>query len=356
MLSGAMANVNYNTNEADWVYKHTGKYPALNCFDYIHAPFSSTGGWIDYGNPAIALGWSDAGGIVAAMWHWNMKANNGTDWSFNCGTEAKQTSFSPSDIFYLTSEGYQKMISDIDQVAEWMKPLAQQHIPILWRPLHEAQGNWSEQYPNVNRAWFWWGADGPAAFVQLWKVMYDRMVNHHGLTNLIWVFTTGDSKQWYPGDEYVDIVGYDFYNHDINSMKSLYQMMKSNYPGKLLAVTECGNIPKISEQWAAGLYWSYFMPWYDYNRTNNPSSPNFNSTEHQNCNIAFWQDALACDFMLTRDELPDFTSGIATPLTENADKGDNKVYDLQGRPVTTYPDMPSRRGIYILNGQKFVVR
>ena len=295
MLSGAMANVNYNTNEADWVYKHTGKYPALNCFDYIHAPFSSTGGWIDYGNPAIALGWNDAGGIVAAMWHWNMKANNGTDWSFNCGTEATQTSFSPSDIFYPTSEGYQKMISDIDQVAEWMKPLAQQHIPILWRPLHEAQGNWSEQYPNVSwhRAWFWWGADGPAAFVQLWKVMYDRMVNHHGLTNLIWVFTTGDSKQWYPGDEYVDIVGYDFYNHDINSMKSLYQMMKSNYPGKLLAVTECGNIPKISEQWAAGLYWSYFMPWYDYNRTNNPSSPNFNSTEHQNCNIAFWQDALA---------------------------------------------------------------
>ena len=358
MLSGAMANVNYNTNEADWVYKHTGKYPALNCFDYIHAPFSSTGGWIDYGNPAIALGWSDAGGIVAAMWHWNMKANNGTDWSFNCGTEATQTSFSPSDIFYPTSEGYQKMISDIDQVAEWMKPLAQQHIPILWRPLHEAQGNWSEQYPNVSwhRAWFWWGADGPAAFVQLWKVMYDRMVNHHGLTNLIWVFTTGDSKQWYPGDEYVDIVGYDFYNHDINSMKSLYQMMKSNYPGKLLAVTECGNIPKISEQWAAGLYWSYFMPWYDYNRTNNPSSPNFNSTEHQNCNIAFWQDALACDFMLTRDELPDFTSGIATPLTENADKGDNRVYDMLGRPVTTYPDMPSRRGIYILNGQKFVVR
>jgi len=207
MLSGAMANVNYNTNEADWVYKHTGKYPALNCFDFIHAPFSSTGGWIDYGNPATALQWSDNGGIVAAMWHWNMKANNGTDWSFNCGTDATQTSFSPSAIFNPSSQGYQKMISDIDQVAEWMKPLAEQHIPILWRPLHEAQGNWSEQYPNVSwhKAWFWWGADGPAAFVQLWKVMYNRMVNHHGLTNLIWVFTTGDSMQWYPGDEYVDL-------------------------------------------------------------------------------------------------------------------------------------------------------
>lgn len=139
-------------------------------------------------------------------------------------------------------------------------------------------------------------------------------------------------------------------------MKSLYQMMKSNYPGKLLAVSECGNIPKISEQWAAGMYWSFFMPWYDYYRTNDPSSASFNSTEHQNCNIAFWQDALACDFIVTRDELPDFTSGITIPFRESARKEDNTIYDMQGRPVTTYPDMPSQRGIYIRNGKKFVVR
>ena len=306
MLSGAMANVNYNTNEADWVYKHTGKYPALNCFDYIHAPFSSTGGWIDYGNPAIALGWSDAGGIVAAMWHWNMKANNGTDWSFNCGTEATQTSFSPSDIFYPTSEGYQKMISDIDQVAEWMKPLAQQHIPILWRPLHEAQGNWSEQYPNVSwhRAWFWWGADGPAAFVQLWKVMYDRMVNYHGLTNLIWIFNAGDSKRWYPGDEYVDIVAYDFYNKNLSEMHWWYDYFHENYPGKLYAISEFGSIPKLSQLWEDGQHWSFLIPWYDYDRTNKTSGDAFNSTDHNNANIDWWNDALEQDCAITRDELP----------------------------------------------------
>ena len=36
MLTGVHASVNYNTHEADWVYKHTGKYPAINTIDFIH--------------------------------------------------------------------------------------------------------------------------------------------------------------------------------------------------------------------------------------------------------------------------------------------------------------------------------
>jgi mannan endo-1,4-beta-mannosidase len=33
--------------EADWVYAQTGKYPALNCFDFFHFVFSPSN-WIDY--------------------------------------------------------------------------------------------------------------------------------------------------------------------------------------------------------------------------------------------------------------------------------------------------------------------
>jgi len=39
--------------------------------------------------------------------------------------------------------------------------------------------------------------------------MYDRMVNVNGLNNMIWVWTTdvsSDALNWYPGDEYVDIL------------------------------------------------------------------------------------------------------------------------------------------------------
>ena len=306
MLTGVHASVNYNTYEADWVYSHTGKYPAINCMDFIHDVYSHTGGWIDYGNPSIALSWVNDGGIMAAMWHWGMPTNDGSSYTCTPGTANGETSFRPSAVFNKTSEGYQQMISRIDQVATWMKPLADHNIPIIWRPLHEAQGNWTEQHPNQSwhKAWFWWGIDGPEAFVELWKVMYDRMVNYHGLKNLIWVLNVGDSKKWYPGDEYVDIVAYDCYNQDMNGMRNIYRMMHNDYPGKLCAISEFGNIPYVSALWADGQYWSFLIPWWDNARTSEPGSWAFRSKDHNNANVDYWNNALACDFIITRDELP----------------------------------------------------
>lgn len=242
------------------------------------------------------------------MWHWNRPDNNGTGYSYTPGTKSNETSFKPSAIFDTSSDGYKQMINDIDRIARWMKPLANRRIPIIWRPLHEAQGNWNETEGGTSwhNAWFWWGIDGPEACVKLWQVMYDRMVNYHGLTNLIWVFTTGDSMKWYPGDEYVDIVACDLYNQDLEGCKKWYKFIQQKFPGKLIAMAECGTIPKISEQWKAGLYWSYFMPWYDYEVSKNVNSTAFNGTSHQNCDISFWKDALNCDFIVTRDEMPDF--------------------------------------------------
>lgn len=307
MLSGASATVNWNLNESEWVYKHTGKYPAINGFDYLHDQYSMPGGWIDYGNLSPATTWVDNNGVVAAMWHWAMLKNDGSSHTCSPGTEPDKTSFRPSAVMDPNSEDYKILLEGIDRIAAWMKPLKYLKIPILWRPLHEAQGNWRENAKEEwRKAWFWWGIDGPEVFVRLWRMMYDRMVNYHGLTNLIWVFTAGDSLRWYPGDEYVDIVSYDFYNSSMDDMINTYNFMKKTYPGKLMAISECGNIPKLSEQWKNGLYWNYFMPWWDNERTKDPNSQEFNSREHENFNIEMWEDALSCEFMLTRDELPSF--------------------------------------------------
>ena len=82
MLSGAMACVNWNTSEAQWVYKHTGRWPALNCFDFIHHVYSQRGGWIDYSNTSVVEDWHREGGIVAAMWHWNVPAKKSGEYAF----------------------------------------------------------------------------------------------------------------------------------------------------------------------------------------------------------------------------------------------------------------------------------
>lgn len=346
-LSGTTANVNWNINEAKWVNKHTGKWPALNFFDFIHLPFSPSN-WIDYSNITEVYNWHKNGGIVGCMWHWNMPTNDGQDWTCTPGTGNKETGFDVRKIFEPESAEYKQMMNDIDKVASTLKKLKQRKIPVLWRPLHEAGGQW-----------FWWGLDAEACN-ELWRVMYKRF-HEAGLNNLIWVWTSAaawnrpysEGYKWYPGDEYVDIVGIDIYNNSSasNIYSTCYKMLRKKSPDKLIALTECGSLAPISQQWKAGARWLYFAPWYDYERTNNTSSEAFKSTEHQHCNVEWWNDAFSNDYVLTRDEFKrDLQTRINAVHTEQP-KTVQGSYNLFGSPW-----MEGSKGINIINGKKYLRR
>jgi mannan endo-1,4-beta-mannosidase len=143
---------------------------------------------------------------------------------------------------------------DLDTIANLLKKLKDAGVPVLWRPLHEAGGRW-----------FWWGAKGPEACKKLYYMMRDRFINHHGLDNLIWVWSTPE-WDWYPGNSDVDILGHDnypgYHNYDCN--KDMYYNL-GNISGwqKLLALTEVGPIPDISDCFNKGSKWSYFVGWAD---------------------------------------------------------------------------------------------
>ena len=345
-LSGTTANVNWNINEAKWVYKHTGKWPALNFFDFIHLPFSPAN-WIDYSNVTEVVNWHRNGGIVGCMWHWNMPTNDGQDWTCTPGSGEKQTSFDVRKIFDTESTEYKQMMNDIDKVASTLKKLNQRKIPVLWRPLHEAGG-----------MWFWWGLDANACN-ELWRVMYDRLTNYHGLNNLIWVWTSAaawnrpysEGYKWYPGDEYVDIVGIDIYNNNSasNIFSTCYKMLRKKSPDKLIALTECGSLAPISQQWKAGARWLYFAPWYDYERTNNTSSEAFKSTEHQHCNVEWWNDAFSNDYVLTRDEFKRDLQTRINSVHSNPPAVIKGSYSISGTPWNK-----GSKGINIVNGKKYI--
>ena len=127
-----------------------------------------------------------------------------------------------------------------------------------------------------------------------------------GLNNLIWVWTTQTKdKEFYPGDDYVDIVGRDIYNKgDALAVAIEFSRIQDAYPNKMVTLSECGNVAKISDQWAAGAAWSYYMPWYDYNRTNSLTEADFSSADHQHANGAWWIDAFSKDNVITRDAMP----------------------------------------------------
>lgn len=352
-LSGSMACVNWNISEAQWVHKHTGKWPAMAGFDFIHLPWSSPGGWIDYDNISVVEDWAKEGGIVTICWHWNVPARSGNSdkfafyWGTDTGKEDEQTTFDVRKIYEPSSSEYQIMMNDIDRVGGILLKLKENGIPVLWRPLHEAGG-----------MWFWWGRD-PEACNELWRTMYNRF-QEMGVDNLIWVWTQSsawgkpysDGYRWYPGDDYVDVVGMDVYNEtSANAIRTkCYDFLKEYSPLKLTALTECGSVAYIGQQWNAGARWLYFMPWYDYAVSNNVNSSAFNNTSHTNANIAWWNEAFSHEYVLTRDDVRELmTNGVDTPKTKSIPYGRKGIFTLDGRPIQ-YPT----HDVYIQDGRKVI--
>jgi mannan endo-1,4-beta-mannosidase len=230
--------------------------PAIVAFDYMNYSASYAGSDASGLTEAMIAAHNDKNVILSALFHW--RAPSGNPDSGDGKFYTADTTFDLAAALADTgSAEYASLLADIDTVAMELKKLADADIPVLWRPLHEAQGKW-----------FWWGAAGPEALKQLWILMYDRMTNMHGLNNLIWVFTHTQSmsQDWYPGDNYVDIVGYDGYaepKNDANDpFSSQYSTLKNRHNGKkLVGLTETGTIPNVSAMHENNAWWSFFITW-----------------------------------------------------------------------------------------------
>ncbi len=292
IITGTMANVSWNINEAEWVKYHTGEYPALNCFDYIHL-YASPTSWINYENTQVVEDWWNNKGLVAAMWHWNVPKTEGSN---TYAFYTKDTYFDAEQAVIKGTDEYNIIINDLNKIADNLLLLKEKNIPVLWRPLHEASGKW-----------FWWGAKGAAPTVKLWHIMFN-LFKERGLDNLIWIWTSeGDDDEWYPGNEYVDIIGVDMYDKKISYITSLYEKLKEKYPHKMLTLSEYGSIPNISEQWSNGAKWLWAMPWYDYERTLSTDSETFKDKSHQHANVQYWNNFLQMgeDIVILRRDVPD---------------------------------------------------
>lgn len=286
-LSGAMCKYTVQATEAEWMAEQSGKYPAILCYDFMNVTRSWS--WDEPYSTMIttAKEWHDNGGIIAAMWHWRDPLRE-TDafYSMNMSSDVSRTSFDISKIDDASSDEYKAMVADIDVVADYLLQLQDLGIPVLWRPLHEAQG-----------AWFWWGAGSADNCKTLWCLLYERLVEYHNINNLIWVWTVdmkNGASSWYPGDEKVDILGTDIYSittHDSRREYFDFVAEIGSYT-KLVALSECGAIPHPDNMVKYGDTWAWFMPWVgDYTQ-----SDTYNGA-------SFFNTILNSDFVITRDEV-----------------------------------------------------
>jgi mannan endo-1,4-beta-mannosidase len=197
-----------------------------------------------------------AGYTITLCWHWLSPSGaiDTPEKPWNRAFYTDSTHFDAARAVDPTTPEYAAILSDIDAIAIQLRRFQDAHIPILWRPLHEAQGGW-----------FWWGAKGPDAFKQLWAIEYNRLVNVDGIHNLVWVFTSGDDLNWYPGDAMVDIIGIDSYPSNIHDTESgLWDLLQKRFAGQHpLAIAEFGGVPDIPRMQRLGEYWAYAVSWRD---------------------------------------------------------------------------------------------
>lgn len=261
VLSGQVCDDGYNGKEFTAIRKVTGKTPAILGLDFMDYTPSRTalGARSHAVDKAIEFG--NMGGIVTFCWHWNapteyLKDGNDSDngnprwWG---GFYTRNSTFDIAKVMNGTDKTGKELIDrDIKEIAKQLKRLEEAGVPVLWRPLHEASGGW-----------FWWGAKGSDAYKKLWIYLYEELTYKYECNNLIWVFN-GQNDEWYPGDEYVDIVGEDIYPGErvyapqTAKFKEAIGYSNSN---KIVALTENGCIFDIDQAVATNTMWAWFCTW-----------------------------------------------------------------------------------------------
>ena len=249
-LSGQM-----ETQDLDLILKAGADAPAIIASDLIfHSPSMVERQGPPKGHPESLLPLAAKGHIISLMWHWNaptgLVGNDQFPWWR--GFFADGTTF---DLAAALSDpagaDSALLLRDIDAIAVQLTKFDKAGIPVLWRPLHEADGGW-----------FWWGAEGPDTFKKLWRLLFDRLTRHHQLHNLLWVLTV-EHSDWYPGDDVVDVASIDIYPEDRDDpLVGRWQKQRDFYDGrKPLALGEYPGIPDIPRMRRLGVHWAWFCSW-----------------------------------------------------------------------------------------------
>lgn len=259
-LAGQYADEGRASSEYEKITAKTGKTFAVLGLDMGNYSLGSKAHGAESKTVEYAYDWyKNAGGIVQLCWHWTTPE----DYAVNAGDQPWYSSFykegSKLDLDKIMNgeddAAYQLLMDDIDNMANELARLRDAEVPVLWRPLHEAAGGW-----------FWWGNCEPESYKKLWNVMYDKMTNEHNLTNLIWVWN-GQDPAWYPGDETVDINGWDIYagNHVDSSQSGRFDDMATNYgtKTKLIALTENGCVMDPDKVFNDNARWLFWGTWSD---------------------------------------------------------------------------------------------
>lgn len=217
-----------------------GDFPAVHGYDIGHIELGKTHN-LDTVSFALMRDHIqmlyDEGAIITMSWHLDNPVTDGSSWDKTPAVPA------------ILEEGEQREKYElwVKRLADFFKSLKDGDgnvIPVIFRPFHE-----------MNGSWFWWGGDNvsPEDYKQLWRET-QQLLKQNDVHNILYAFSPNtisspeEFDRYYPGDEFVDILGVDIYNHSGNEaftqdVKKNLEIIrtKANQANKPFALTETGN-------------------------------------------------------------------------------------------------------------------
>ena len=191
------------------------------------------------------------GAINTVSWHHRNALTGGTAWDVS--SKKTVASILPG------GEKHDLYVKYLDKLADFMLSLKTDQgklIPILFRPYHEHTGSW-----------FWWGKNlcSVDEYKTLWRFTVNYLRKTKNIHNLLFAYSTDrfitaeEYLERYPGDDLIDLVGFDLYDRGPEYTATLGNCAKivskiAADKNKIGAVTEAGGpIAKNPEWWTKTL-------------------------------------------------------------------------------------------------------
>lgn len=189
-----------------------------------------------------ALEFASEGGIISVCIHMANPLENYSNKVWWSGTlESREKAI---EMLTEGTEMHDLLRKTIAPTVRLIKGLKENNIPFMFRPLHE-----------MNASGFWWsvGSGGgkiidAEVYKMFWVFFYKLVTEEVGTKDVLWVYAPNHSWDGiastvyaYPGDEYVDIVGVDWYcagGFEVNQNGGYEKLMAT---GKVAALTETGH-------------------------------------------------------------------------------------------------------------------
>lgn len=218
-----------------------GDYPAVISFDLGYIELGDT---VSLDNVPFSkirreiLNQYKRGGMSSLSWHLRNPLTDGDSWDVSDTTVVKSVLPGGSN--------HAKFTGWVNKVSAFINSLRAEDgvkVPVLFRPWHENTGSW-----------FWWGEKlcTPEEYKALWRMTVD-ILRGDGVNNVLYAYSPSSDSQdtiqylkRYPGDDLVDVIGFDTYQFDrdnylANLEKSLVVIDSiGRVHNKIIAVTETG--------------------------------------------------------------------------------------------------------------------